>query len=71
MNKAIDSEMARILKHQSILNEIDMIDGQLSPENLNCDGEITREQAQLKANKLWARRAKLESEIGRKVEYKG
>ncbi len=28
----------------------DILDSEVSPENLHCDGEITRAQAQIKAN---------------------
>jgi hypothetical protein len=30
----------------------DMIDGDLSPENLTCDGELSRSQVQAKYNRL-------------------
>ncbi len=42
----LDTEMAAEL--------FDMLDGELSPENLHCDGEITPAQARAKAKKLYA-----------------
>lgn len=42
----LDTAMARTL--------YDMLDGELSPENLHCDGEITAAQARAKAKKLYA-----------------
>jgi len=41
--------------------------GQLSPENLHCDGEISNEEAHAKYVKLKAAWAALETIIGRKV----
>ena len=39
----------------------------LSPENLHCDGEISRAQAQVKYRKLMKEWGKLEAAVGRKV----
>jgi hypothetical protein len=43
------------------------IAGQLSPENLHCDGEISNEEARAKEVKLNAAWAALETIVGRKV----
>jgi hypothetical protein len=43
------------------------IAGQLSPENLHCDGEISNEEARAKEIKLNAAWAALETIVGRKV----
>jgi len=40
---------------------------ELSPENLNCDGEICHAQAQRKYQNIMKRWHKLESEVGRTV----
>lgn len=41
--------------------------GQLSPENLTCDGELSRSQVNAKLKKLKAEWAKLEKQVGRSV----
>ncbi len=56
---------------QNILNAIDRLDAQLSPENLYCDGEITPAQAVGKAQRIKRERAELERQLGRKVPYNG
>jgi hypothetical protein len=56
---------------QDILNQIDRVDCQLSPENLHQDGEITRAQAQVKYNRLIKERNRLEKLLEEKVEYRG
>ncbi len=56
---------------EQIRQQIDRIDGQLSPENLHCDGEITRAQAKVKYNRLMRERNALEKQLGEKVEYRG
>ncbi len=50
-----------------ILSEINACYNRLSPENLHCDGEISRSQAARKAVALNARLRELFKEIGRKV----
>jgi len=54
-----------------IKQQIDRIDCQLSPENLHCDGEITRAQAAKKAWRLMDERAKWEKMLGESVPYCG
>jgi len=39
----------------------------LSPENLHCDGEITRAQAQVRYNQIMREWKALEKKAGRKV----
>jgi hypothetical protein len=49
------------------LDWLSMICGDLSPENLHCDGEISRSAAMAKARKLRAEWREVEAIIGRKV----
>jgi len=39
----------------------------LSPENLHCDGECTREEAQQRANQIYTEWEVLETQLGRTV----
>ena len=55
------------MTRDEILRQIDSIDGQLSPENLFCDGEISGAQARVKYNKLMKERKRLEKLLGEKV----
>lgn len=48
-----------------IIRDLQRIECALSPENLHCDGEITRAQARTKERALMAQRAKLVKELGR------
>lgn len=48
-----------------ILQEYRHVQCQLSPENLYCDGEISRAQARIKERRLMVRLAELEAELGR------
>lgn len=48
-----------------IIRDLQRIECALSPENLHCDGEITRAQARIKERALVAQRAKLVKELGR------
>lgn len=50
-----------------IMNDIASYYGQLSPENLYCDGEISRSAGQRRATVINARLRELFTEIGRKV----
>lgn len=56
---------------ENILQAIDILDGQLSPENLYQDGERSHAEAQRVAKRLWKERAELEKQLGRKVPYNG
>ena len=47
--------------------EFQSLASQLSPENLHCDGEITRAQAQTKYRSIKKRWRALEKALGRKV----
>jgi hypothetical protein len=47
--------------------EFQSLASQLSPENLHCDGEITRAQAQRKYRAIMKRWRALEKALGRKV----
>ncbi len=51
------------MTEQEILNQIDRIDCQLSPENLHCDGEISRSQAMAKQRRLLAEKTKLKNKL--------
>lgn len=48
-------------------NEFRSLANQLSPENLHCDGEITRAQAQRRYRSIMKRWRALEKTLGRKV----
>jgi hypothetical protein len=48
---------------QELINELERIDCQLSPENLHCDGEISRAQARLRGARLMEKRERLEKEL--------
>jgi len=50
-----------------ILRDIDGVYGELSPENLTCDGEASPAWVRRRAASLRARLRELEAEIGRKV----
>lgn len=49
-----------------IMNDIRRVHNALSPENLHCDGEISRTAARKKGIKLNRDLAALERELGRK-----
>lgn len=53
------------MNKQDLLNKIESIDCQLSPENLHCDGEISRAQARLKEARLLERRERLVKELNK------
>lgn len=48
-----------------ILRDLRNIENALSPENLHCDGEISRTQAAAKERKLMAQQRALHKELGR------
>ena len=50
-----------------ILKDIDRVYGELSPENLHCDGEISHSAAMAKERSLNARLKTLFKELGREV----
>jgi hypothetical protein len=47
-----------------IFNKLWRIEMELSPENLTCDGELSRSQAMIKQRKLLAEQKKLHKELG-------
>jgi hypothetical protein len=49
----------------TIIESLRRIECALSPENLHCDGEITRKQAEAKRRKLVKERDRLVAELGR------
>lgn len=55
-------------KKQEILQQIDRIDCQLSPENLHQDGEISPAQARVRYKSLMKERNRLEKELGHEVD---
>lgn len=57
--------MARKLTEAELLDELRTVECELEPENLHCDGEITRAAARRKKTRLDARRAKLVKALGR------
>ena len=54
------SQMSFPLSQQNANNLMNKIAGELSPENLHCDGEISPAQARAKYNYLMSVRAELE-----------
>jgi len=52
-------------REEAIILDIWWCDTDLSPENLHCDGMITKAAAKKKAKKINARRAKLVKSLGR------
>lgn len=52
---------------RAILSDIATVYGQLSPENLTCDGELPRSQVRRKAASLNRQLRELFREIGRTV----
>jgi CDGSH-type Zn-finger protein len=52
-----------------ILKDIRRVECGLSPENLYCDGEISRTQARVKEHKLLAERRVLIKELGREPTW--
>lgn len=51
------------MTRQEILNEIERIDCQLSPENLHCDGELPIGQVHKKYKRLMAEKNNLEKQL--------
>lgn len=52
-------------KVEAILADMRHVETELSPENLHCDGEISKAAAKRKKVKLCARWSKLIKELGR------
>jgi hypothetical protein len=50
---------------QDLINELERIDCQLSPENLHQDGEISRAQARLRGARLMEKKERLEKELNK------
>lgn len=63
-----DIEQEPETREEEILKAIDRIDCNLSPENLSCDGELSRTEVNRRYRALMAQRNALEAELGRKVE---
>lgn len=61
-------ENAPETREEEILARIARIDCNLSPENLSCDGELSREEQAIRHRKLMAERIMLETELGYFVE---
>ena len=53
-----------------ILKDIRRVEYDLQPENLYCDGEISRTQARAKEHNLLAERRVLINELGREPTWK-
>ena len=53
--------------NEEIMNDFDDLIGRLSPENLCCDGEISRTQVNKRRAQIWREWNALEKELGRKV----
>jgi len=52
---------------KEILDQFVDLACRLSPENLHCDGEATRAEAERKARKIWKEWEVLEKKLGRSV----
>ena len=50
-----------------LMKELDRLCGELSPENLSCDGEISRTAMMIKAREIRAEWKEIEKKLGRKV----
>jgi len=53
---------------KELIEAIERIDCQLTPENLHCDGEVSRAQARLRGARLIERRERLENELKKVVD---
>lgn len=53
---------------ESIFARFDELARQRSPENLSCDGELSRRQIQFRHRTIMAEWVKLEKLVGRKVK---
>jgi len=53
--------------HQNIMQQFFGLANRLSPENLSCDGEISKAQAQMRYRQIMREWATLERKVGRKV----
>jgi len=52
---------------EELLDALDVLCNELSPENLHCDGEISRSAAMKKASALRAEWKEVEKKLGRRV----
>ena len=57
--------MTKTRTQEEILTDIQNVHCAMSPENLYCDGEISRAAARRKAKQLKTRLRSLETELGR------
>jgi hypothetical protein len=53
--------------HQNIMKQFFGLANRLSPENLHCDGEISKAQVQMRYRQIMREWATLERKVGRKV----
>lgn len=52
---------------ENLFKKFDSLTGRLSPENLNCDGEISRHEARRRYQQIIKEWKELEVQAGRKV----
>jgi len=55
--------------HEEIIKDLRDVECRLSPENLHCDGEISRTQANQKRIKLEKQQRELVKELGREPTH--
>ena len=55
------------MTNDEIMNKLAILVGQLSPENLYCDGEISHSQAMTKLKQIRKEWKALEKELGRTI----
>jgi hypothetical protein len=68
--KIFDADAKMPETEEELMKELDGLCGELSPENLSCDGEISSTQIRKKASAIRAEWKEIEKKLGRKVsEY--
>ncbi len=65
--RVLDKSTTFPLTENELLDHLDRVSCDLSPENLHCDGEISRSAAMAKAGSLRAEWREVENLLGRKV----
>jgi len=66
-NKIFNPDAKMPETDEELMKALDVLCGELSPENLFCDGEISRSAAMKKASALRAEWKEVEKKLGRKV----
>ena len=66
-NKIFNPDAKMPETDEELMKALDVLCGELSPENLSCDGEISRSAMMKKASALRAEWNEVEKKLGRKV----